>query len=673
MYMRKRPLVTLLSLLMACVTAMGQAIGQWKAYLAYHEIQDLEKAGNVIYVQASDNLYAYNTNDNSVQTFSKADCLNDCQIAHIKYNATAKKLIIVYTNYNIDLLADNGEAEILTDYQNNTLAMDKTVNDIYMNGYLAYLSTGFGIVKLNVKDAEISDTYNLGFPVNYTYIEGDHIYAASSSAGLYQASLTANLVDKSQWSRVGDYTQKQEEDKQALREAVKNANPGGPWYNHFGMLKIYHDKIYSCGRGYDVITDLYRPGCIQVLEKETEDWQIYPIDEVTNSTGVQFVDVSALAIDPLDERHVFAGGRTGLYEFQDGLLTQYHDYTNSPIESAFATDKNYQLVQDAEFDNEGNLWLLNSMGENHSLLEYTKDKEWISHHQQALVKDNGRVLDNLRNIFIDSRGLMWFVNDNWERPGIFCYNRTTDELKSYTSFYNQNGNILEVQRIFCVAEDREHHIWFGTNVGPLMLRENDINSGENAFQQVIVPRNDGSGLGDYLLANISVTDIAIDGGNRKWFATMENGVYLIDNDNFTELEHFQSVNSPLLADYVESIAIDSNTGMVYFGTEKGLCSYAANVTEPVTEMNDDTTYAYPNPVRPNYTGPITITGLTYNADVKIVSSSGQLVAKGRSTGGIYVWDGCDMKGKPVASGVYMVQTATQDGDKGTVCKVAIVR
>ena len=93
--MRKRPLVTLLSLLMACVTTMGQAFGQWKAYLAYHEIQDLEKAGNVIYVQASDNLYAYNTNDNSVQTFSKADCLNDCQIAHIKYNATAKKLVTI--------------------------------------------------------------------------------------------------------------------------------------------------------------------------------------------------------------------------------------------------------------------------------------------------------------------------------------------------------------------------------------------------------------------------------------------------------------------------------------------------------------------------------------------------------------------------------------------------
>jgi flagellar hook assembly protein FlgD len=89
-------------------------------------------------------------------------------------------------------------------------------------------------------------------------------------------------------------------------------------------------------------------------------------------------------------------------------------------------------------------------------------------------------------------------------------------------------------------------------------------------------------------------------------------------------------------------------------------------------MNNDVTYAYPNPVRPEYTGPITITGLTYNADIKIVTVNGVLVNKGRSTGGSYIWDGNDMNGKRVASGIYMVQTATQTGDKGTVCKIAIV-
>ena len=89
-------------------------------------------------------------------------------------------------------------------------------------------------------------------------------------------------------------------------------------------------------------------------------------------------------------------------------------------------------------------------------------------------------------------------------------------------------------------------------------------------------------------------------------------------------------------------------------------------------MNKDVTYAYPNPVRPDYTGPITIVGLTYNADVKIVTANGTLVAQGRSNGGTFEWDGCDTRGRRVASGVYMVQTATADGSKGTVCKIAVV-
>ena len=74
-----------------------------------------------------------------------------------------------------------------------------------------------------------------------------------------------------------------------------------------------------------------------------------------------------------------------------------------------------------------------------------------------------------------------------------------------------------------------------------------------------------------------------------------------------------------------------------------------------------------------YTGPITITGLTYNADVKILATNGAVVAEGRSNGGIYIWDGCNKSGNRVASGVYMVATATKDGNKGTVCKIAIIR
>ena len=90
-------------------------------------------------------------------------------------------------------------------------------------------------------------------------------------------------------------------------------------------------------------------------------------------------------------------------------------------------------------------------------------------------------------------------------------------------------------------------------------------------------------------------------------------------------------------------------------------------------MTTDNVWAYPNPVEPGYFGSITITGLSMNADVKILSANGAIINEGRSNGGMYVWDGCDQKGNRVASGIYMVATATSTGEKGTVCKIAIIR
>ncbi len=140
----------------------------------------------------------------------------------------------------------------------------------------------------------------------------------------------------------------------------------------------------------------------------------------------------------------------------------------------------------------------------------------------------------------------------------------------------------------------------------------------------------------------------------------------------TQIQHFTKENSPLVSDVIAFITIDHTTGEVFIGTDAGLCSYISDATETNTEMTKDNVWAYPNPVNPDYTGPITITGLTYNANVKILAANGAIVNEGHSNGGTYVWDGCDKKGRRVASGVYMVATATNDGNKGTVCKIAII-
>ena len=206
-----------------------------------------------------------------------------------------------------------------------------------------------------------------------------------------------------------------------------------------------------------------------------------------------------------------------------------------------------------------------------------------------------------------------------------------------------------------------------------MLERNEINQNGSVFTQVKVPRNDGTNYADYLLAGIDITAIAIDGGGRNWFGTNGNGIYLISADNMTQLQHFTTENSKLLSNIIQSIAINNTTGEVFIGTDNGLCSYISDATETNTEMTSDNVWAYPNPVEPGYTGLITITGLTLDADVKILSSNGAIVNEGRSNGGTFTWDGNDKKGRKVASGVYMVVTATSTGEKGTVCKIAIIR
>ena len=225
----------------------------------------------------------------------------------------------------------------------------------------------------------------------------------------------------------------------------------------------------------------------------------------------------------------------------------------------------------------------------------------------------------------------------------------------------------------CVLEDAYQNLWIGTNVGPLRLTTEQMqNPSEAIFEQIKVPRNDGTNLADYLLAGVDISCMAIDGGGRKWFGTNGNGAYLISADNMKQVKHFLSSNSKLLSNNIESIAIDDKTGEVFFGTDKGLCSYMGDATKPSDNPDNGDAYAYPNPVRPDYKGLITVVGLAYNSDVKVVTTNGILVAKGTSNGGTFTWDGNDLNGKRVASGIYMVQTADQEGNNGTVCKIAIV-
>ena len=670
----KRYLLVAAFILLAYCNALAGGVGTWKNYLAYSDVQWVEEGSNKLYVLASNSLYTYNKNDQSIKTYDKVNGLSDTDIRFIAWNKTARRLVIIYSNNNIDLLDDRGNVTNVPDYYLKTTMADKTINGIDMSGVYCYLSTGFGLVKLNVAKAEISDSYNLSFPVNYSYIEGGYIYAASQSNGLYRATLSANLLDRNNWTNVGTYVERPRIADAALLAQAKTLNPGGPKYNGFAYIQYLNNRLYTVpGMFKSGYADSNTPGSVQILHDG--EWANYQ-ENLSLKTGYDYLDNNVLAVDPRNANHVFVGGRTGLYEFLDGQLKAYYNKDNSLLQGAMYKGRelgnNYVLINGLCFDNKGDLWILNSQASRENLLRLSADGQMTSFSKPALMKDGvgGSVLTSM---VFDNRNNLWFCNDHWDYPALFCYQPTTDKLLSFTRFVNEDGSNLDLVP-HSVMPLSNGDVWVTTTIGPLLLSRSAIDNPEIAvFTQVKVPRNDGTNLADYLLSGIDVTCMAIDGGGRKWFGTKANGVYLISADNMTQVKHITSSNSLLLSDNILSIAINNTTGEVFFGTDKGLCSYMSDATTPSDRPSGDNTYAYPNPVRPGYTGPITIVGLSMNADVKIVTTNGVLVAAGISNGGSFIWDGKDKSGKPVASGVYMVESADEDGNNSVVCKVAIVR
>lgn len=645
---------------------------QWKAYLSYYDPTEIvEGEGKTIYVLASGGLYRYDRSDQSLTTYDKISGLSDCGIAHIGWSQKAKRLVIVYDDYNVDLLAPNGDVVNMTDYQDYSTTDTKTVNGVDVNGSMAYLSTAFGIVALNVADAEVTNTYRLGFSVNYSYVKDGYLYVASAANGLYRGKLTDNLLDKANWTRVGNYVVKPNTVSDDLKALVKTLQPGGPKYNYFGFLKMYGGKLYSCNGLMNS-----NPGCIQVLGNN--EWSFFQ-DDIASQTGINYQDVFCLDIDPRDNSHVMVGSREGLYEFRNRQFVKLWNEQNSPIESFDKKSKDYELVFGVMYDRDGNLWALNSQAPTQSILEYTKDGEWKSFPHEELMKlkylfPDPQSLGSLKGMMTDSRGLVWFVNDHWTVPSFYAYQAETNVLNSYQgSFVNEDGTSLNITSCQCITEDKDNNMWIGTPVGPFMVGSNQLREANPILTQVKVPRNDGTNYADYLLSGVNIKSIVVDKNNRKWFGTNGNGLYLIAADNITTLAHFTKTNSKLLSDNILSLALNDATGELFIGTDQGLCSYSGNISDSGNGMTKDNVWAYPNPVKPDYTGAITITGLENGSNVKIVTSNGVLINEGIASNGEYKWYGINRDGKRVASGVYMVEVATSEGEKGVVCKIAIVR
>lgn len=760
-----------LLLCVLCLTATAQQLGTWHMYLSYQIATKSDVSGSIIYSLMNGNLLSYDTEDCEIRTYDLLNALNDVNISHIAYCKDAGKLLIVYSNSNVDLLDKDGNVQNLSGLRDKRI-LGKEVSDICINGSMAYLATGFGFVEVDMKEAVFRNTYKLNCKVTCIAASNDAVFLGTSDKGLLRCSKSENMQLEENWTLrlssngfkilclfqdklmgiKGDglYAMNLNNNSNLLFSKgsytfLKNTGNQLVWGNKSQICfssnvsstdnittisydNKWSDVSYAGGiywmseqenglRGYKINgTGIIPTGQVVQPSSPIRDvgynltwvgdrllvagginttgsfWNpatsmYYENGEWTNFTELEIPEkypnmvlrnTTDLVQDPLDDTHHYASlYRTGLCEYRNGKCVKLYNHDNSPLRSllpALPTYYNLVMCSALSYDADGNLWMASSMKD--SALHVLKpDGTWYNPYYAEL-----KGVSLIDKILHHSSGIKVINSRRVEKRGIFFLDpngteRTEDDRTvMHQNIVNQDGTPYLPNDFYCLCEDLDGLVWIGTSSGLFVVE--DVTQAFNSdfhFTQIKINRNDGSGLADYLLNDVSIASIAIDAANRKWIGTQNSGAYLISADGQEMIHHFTAEDSPLLSNTVQSIAVHPGTGEVVFGTDKGLCSYISDATAPEEELNKDNVTVFPNPVTPDYNGPIAIRGLVSDTEVKIISTGGQLVWNGRSAGGTCLWNGLANNGRRVASGIYHVVANTPEGNKAIITRIVIVR
>ncbi len=696
----------LLSTLVALGPLLGkaQSIGSWQVYPSYWIATQNLTVGTRVYCLANGNLLCYDTEDTSVKTYNCLQDLSDIHISHIAYSEEAKRLILLYENGNIDVMDLNDNVWNIASLKDKTMP-SKEINGVEVDGGTAYVCTDFGFLTVDIDELVIRDTYNIGMSVLGIAFGDGKTYIATSGS-VYAADNEDNWHISDSWQPTSEvaradvvYSPQEynlaggyywhSDGMDGLRGykmladgtyelATGPIQPNSPVRDLFYRMQYAGDRLLVAG-GINTVYSIYNPATAMYYEDgtwtnfdETTPAELYPNTNHYNTT--------TLAQDPLDDTHHFASPyRSGLYEYRNTEFVELYNSSNSPLQVlndySGSNTQNYTSAVALKYDGEGNLWIANQNTDTIIRL-ITPSGEW-----KALYYSDIAATTICDDFLFTSSGVNFLCCRRMDNRGFFAFSTngtldTTadDRHRQRTTIINEDGTSYSPNQFYCMAEDFDGQVWCGTDLGLFVIEDpNTYFDDDFRFLQVKIPRDDGSGLADYLLSGLAVTCIAVDGANRKWIGTDSNGIYLVSADGQEMLHHFQADDSPLLSDNVQCIAIHPTTGLVMIGTDEGLCSYMSDATEAEEELNKDNVLAYPNPVRPDYTGPITIDGLTMDSEVKVCSSTGQLIWSGKSNGGRATWNGCNKQGRRVASGVYNVVASNAEGKKAVVTRIIIIK
>lgn len=562
-------------------------------------------------------------------------------------------------------------------WKTKALPTDDVKTICFFNDQLNLFGTGWFVLKDNIW---IETPYTYITKVNNAHVYKNKMtvsskelaYTAIFNSDLSQDTLITGKISDAVYDPASGLLWLASDSLTAIdRASGEIANkycPEGPITNTVSFMKFNEGKIVS-GYGPNYADN----GIIQQFDGK--EWINISRNDLTDKNAwFKFLAVYDITYDPKDKRRMYVSTWRSIFEFYDNQFVKILSSPEVPFVECPTVPGIFAIEQTA-FDQEGNMWAMNVKGGN---LMFCRDVEgsWhslncpsvfgISDIAQLLIAKKSKIKAIAAPRMNDARETCLFLMESGER----AYDVKNQRL--FKNFTITDGTVVSPSKINCVAEDSEGDLWVGTDIGPFVFKSiSNVFNKDYTVTRIKITRKDDASLADYLLSTEVINTIAVDGANRKWIGTSSSGVYLLSPDGQETIHHFTTSNSPLTTNSITKIDINPSNGMVYIQTPNGLLSYKSDAAEGKESLNN--VHVYPNPVRPNYSGPITVTGLMEDTEVRITDATGRVVCHGKSNGSIFTWDGYLSSGSHAATGVYYVFQATQDGEESNVAKFAIIK
>ena len=783
--MMKNALFTLLLLIPFGLCAQF-SIGTWRDHFPYKRCIDVCEANNFIFAATANSVFSFDQFTGEINRFNKTNRLSDVGISALAFDPLSQFVIVGYSNGNVDLFNER-EVFNIPFIKFSTLIGDKTIYDIYPYGDRIFLSTGFGIVVIDVPGREIKETYFIGTSgeavrVRDIAIHNEVIYAVTEQ-GLRTADVNNTFLSNFEnWTTAGNLPGTEvpthiEFFNNEIVLAIPGAGSdtvwskpvdGSTWVDRFPLENFRINQLWSNGEwfsvsgsyaywysrnnldsrivismvagnllhtynaiigynGYawaadkfnglmlskdpfgfeDILVSPQGPNsddCRRITAYNNNVWIAHggvgpSWGQNNNSDGIsayiddrwisfsadtmqsagqhfnnsnQYVmDFMDFAVDPIDNNNVYAASwEEGLLKIDipnRRIIPVNGTATTGPDSDGINDDYVRTAVAGVTYSKDGVLWCTNGYTKR-ALHALDRDGNFYDYNFSTVIGDDEKIAD----ILISNDGYIWA---NVINEGLLVLNNNAtldvfsdDNFKLLTD--DEGNGKLPSNDVLCMEEDLDGEVWVGTASG-LSIFYNPASifeEGNFDSEQILIQQEGNTQI---LLETEAINCIEIDGSNRKWIGTKSSGAYLLSDDGLREVYHFTEENSPLPSNTVYDIGINHSNGEVFFATENGVVGFFSTATNFDNEMSN--VRVFPNPVRPDYDGNITIDGLAYNTSVKITDIQGNILFETESEGGRAVWNGLLSDGSRPATGVYLVYVSTPLGTADEVRKLTFIR